>query len=113
MTSPRLHRGFGGILVVVGGHLRAIPVIRKPLETAPQFGRLAGVDGVKTGYTRTARQTLVGTVTRDGHRLIAVVLRSPDRAYDGTALLNWGFQSYAWPAPNSVASSDGAARSGT
>ncbi len=79
----------------------------------PLYGRLAGVDGVKTGYTRTARQTLVGTVTRDGHRLIAVVLRSPDRAYDGTALLNWGFQSYAWPAPNSVASSDGAARSGT
>ncbi len=79
----------------------------------PLYGRLAGVDGVKTGYTRTARQTLVGTVTRDGHRLIAVVLRSPDRAHDGTALLHWGFESYAWPAPNSVASVEGAPRPGT
>ena len=27
----------------------------------PLYGRLSGVDGVKTGYTRTARQTLVDT----------------------------------------------------
>ena len=69
----------------------------------PLYGRLAGVDGVKTGFTRTARQTLVGSVTRNGHRIIVVVLRSPDRASDGTALLNWAFEAHAWPTPTTVA----------
>ena len=80
----------------------------------PLYGRLAGVDGVKTGFTRTARQTLVGTVTRDGHRVIAVILRSPDRASDGTALLRWAFEAYAWPSfPSSVHAADTAAVPGT
>ena len=80
----------------------------------PLYGRLAGVDGVKTGFTRTARQTLVGTVTRDGHRVIAVILRSPDRASDGTVLLRWAFEAYAWPPlPSSVYAADPAAVPGT
>ena len=73
----------------------------------PLYGRLAGVDGVKTGYTRTAQQTLVGTVTRDGHRVMVVIMRSPDRASDGVALLNWAFEAHAWPA-NAAFPSDGA-----
>jgi D-alanyl-D-alanine carboxypeptidase (penicillin-binding protein 5/6) len=80
----------------------------------PLYGRIAGVDGVKTGYTRTARQTLVGSVTRDGHRVLVVVLRSPDRAYDGTVLLNWAFDAYQWrPAPSTVAAPDPSAVPGT
>lgn len=70
----------------------------------PLYGRLAGVDGVKTGYTRTARQTLVGSVMRDGHRVYAVVMRSEDRASDGVALFNWTFDSYTWAGPTTVAS---------
>ncbi len=69
----------------------------------PLYGRIAGVDGVKTGYTRNARQTLVGSVTRDGHRVIVVVLRSSDRASDGVSLLNWAFAAHEWPAPTTVA----------
>jgi D-alanyl-D-alanine carboxypeptidase len=80
----------------------------------PLYGRLAGVDGVKTGYTRTARQTLVGSVTRDGHRVLVVVLRSPDRAYDGTTLLRWAFEAYTWgTSPSTVAAADPAAVPGT
>lgn len=69
----------------------------------PLYGRVAGVDGVKTGYTRTARQTLVGSVVRDGHRVFVVILKSPDRATDGTALFNWAFQSHSWTPPSAVA----------
>lgn len=75
----------------------------------PLYGRLAGVDGVKTGYTRRARQTLVGSVTRDGHRVYVVVLQSPDRAWDGSVLLNWAFAAHAWPRPDTVAAADAAA----
>ena len=68
----------------------------------PLYSRLAGVDGVKTGFTRNARQTLVGSVTRNGHRVIVVVLKSPDRASDGVGLLNWAFDAYSWPSPTTV-----------
>ena len=64
----------------------------------PLFGRIDGVDGVKTGFTRTAQQTIVGSVTRDGHRVYVVLLRSNDRTSDSLALLRWTFASWAWPA---------------
>jgi D-alanyl-D-alanine carboxypeptidase (penicillin-binding protein 5/6) len=79
----------------------------------PLYGRVAGVDGVKTGYTRRARQTLVGSVTRDGHRVFVVVLQSPDRAADGTALLDWAFTAHTWPSANTVAAADAATVPGT
>lgn len=79
----------------------------------PLYGRIAGVDGVKTGYTRRARQTLVGSVTRDGHRVFVVVLQSPDRASDGAALLDWAFAAHTWPHANTVAAADAATVPGT
>lgn len=54
----------------------------------------AGVDGIKTGFTRAAGFTLAASAVRDGRRLIAVVLGSPSRpARDANveALLNAGF----------------------
>ena len=38
------------------------------------LGRVAGVDGIKTGYTRASGFNLVASVRRDGRRLVAVVL---------------------------------------
>ena len=57
-------------------------------------GRLAGVDGLKTGYTAKARFNLVTTAKRDGLRLIAVVLggrSSRVRFRTAASLLEWGF----------------------
>ena len=37
-----------------------------------------GADGVKTGYTKEAGRCLVSSATREGMRLVSVVLNSPD-----------------------------------
>jgi D-alanyl-D-alanine carboxypeptidase (penicillin-binding protein 5/6) len=55
-----------------------------------------GADGVKIGWTNSAGWTFVGSATRDGHRLIAVVLDTPDRDADAATLLDWGFSTYSW-----------------
>jgi D-alanyl-D-alanine carboxypeptidase len=50
-----------------------------------------GADGVKTGYTSESGWCLVASATRDGKRLIAVVLDSPNMYGDARRLLNLGF----------------------
>ena len=51
-----------------------------------------GADGGKTGYTGAAGLCLVTTATRDGKRLISVVLNAPKWTDDSTALLDYGFE---------------------
>ena len=38
------------------------------------LGRVEGVDGIKTGYTRDSGFNLLSSVKRDGHRIVSVVL---------------------------------------
>ena len=47
--------------------------------------------GVKTGFTDSARRTLVSAAKRDGVLLIAVTLNAPDDWKDHTKLLDYGF----------------------
>ena len=56
-----------------------------------------GADGLKTGFTEEAGRTLAVSATRDGHRLIAVLLHDPDRFPDAQALMDWAFANYRWP----------------
>ena len=63
----------------------------------PLFGRVAGADGVKTGFTNESGYGLVGSAARDGRRLVMVVGgydRAWQRARESRALLEWGFS--AW-----------------
>jgi D-alanyl-D-alanine carboxypeptidase (penicillin-binding protein 5/6) len=53
--------------------------------------RLAGADGVKTGWIPQSGQCLVASATRGGRQLIAVVLNSPDVFGDAARLLESGF----------------------
>ncbi len=56
-----------------------------------------GTDGLKTGYTRSARFCLVATTQRRGTRLIAVILGAPTslaRFRDAAALMSWGFSHF-------------------
>ena len=43
------------------------------------LGKIAGVDGLKTGFTNGAGFCLSATAERDGRRIIVVVMGSPDR----------------------------------
>jgi D-alanyl-D-alanine carboxypeptidase (penicillin-binding protein 5/6) len=57
--------------------------------------KFPGADGVKTGYTRAAGHCFVGSATRDGRRLLSVVLGSYDSASrDTIPLLSWGFKRF-------------------
>ena len=63
----------------------------------PLFGRVAGADGVKTGFTNESGYGLVGSAARGGRRLVMVVGgydRAWQRARESRALLEWGFS--AW-----------------
>ena len=53
-----------------------------------------GADGVKTGYTLKAGNCLVGSATRNGLRLIGVVLNSEDTCAQMGLLLDHGFANY-------------------
>ncbi len=63
----------------------------------PLFGRVAGADGVKTGFTNEAGYGLVGSAMRHGRRLVMVVGgydRAWQRARESRALLEWGFSGW-------------------
>jgi D-alanyl-D-alanine carboxypeptidase (penicillin-binding protein 5/6) len=79
-------------------------------NTNPLLGRTPGVDGIKTGYETNAGHCLVVSASRDGHRVIVVVLNDDAYADDSEALLNWAFATYVWRQvsvpPETLAESD-------
>ncbi len=63
----------------------------------PLYGNTPGADGVKTGFTNEAGYGFVGSVLRNGRRLMVVVGgydRPTDRARQSRELIEWGFA--AW-----------------
>ncbi|MEL1250302.1 D-alanyl-D-alanine carboxypeptidase family protein [Aurantiacibacter gilvus] len=63
----------------------------------PVTGVVAGADGIKTGYTREAGFTFLGSGERDGRRLVMVLAGAPDsRTRDDAAreFLEWGFSDF-------------------
>jgi D-alanyl-D-alanine carboxypeptidase (penicillin-binding protein 5/6) len=65
-------------------------------NTNELLGVYRGADGVKTGTTDLAGECLVASVTRDGHRLLTVVLGSQDRYADTRALLDFVDRGWRW-----------------
>ncbi|MCX7668905.1 MAG: D-alanyl-D-alanine carboxypeptidase [Anaerolineae bacterium] len=65
-------------------------------NTNELLGAYPYVDGVKTGTTDAAGECLVASATRDGHRLIVVVLGSRDRYADARALLDFALGGWQW-----------------
>ena len=60
------------------------------------LGYTFGVDGVKTGFTDEAGQCLITSVSRSGHRIIIVMLKSQDRFGESARLVEWVFRNYNW-----------------
>lgn len=67
------------------------------LNRDPTIGVVPGADGIKTGHTREAGYTFLGSAERGGRRLVLVTARSKSeagRAEAARQLLEWGFA--AW-----------------
>lgn len=61
----------------------------------------AGADGMKTGFICDSGYNVVASATRDGHKLVAVVLgevTGNDRSLRAASLLEHGFMTYNWKA---------------
>jgi D-alanyl-D-alanine carboxypeptidase len=65
------------------------------LNTNEMLSRYDGADGIKTGWTDGCGLCLVTSATRNGHRLISVVLNAPQWYSDSTAILDYGFAQLA------------------
>lgn len=60
----------------------------------PILGRVAGADGLKTGYTAEAGYCLLGSAKRDGRRLVVIIAGLPSekaRREEAERLFRWGF----------------------
>lgn len=53
------------------------------------LGEVAGIGGLKTGYTLDAGENLVSFYKKNGHDFLVVILKSSDRFADTTAVVNW------------------------
>ncbi|MBK1698180.1 D-alanyl-D-alanine carboxypeptidase family protein [Rhodovibrio salinarum] len=63
----------------------------------PLLGKLQGVDGLKTGYTRNAGYGLTASAERNGRRVITVVngLKRPEgRGRESARLISWAFRTF-------------------
>jgi D-alanyl-D-alanine carboxypeptidase (penicillin-binding protein 5/6) len=49
-------------------------------------------DGIKTGTTNAAGKCLIASASKEGRRLICVLLDAPDRFGDAERLMDWGFK---------------------
>ena len=76
-------------------HIAAIKFGRRVMRnTNSLIGRYPGIDGMKTGFICASGFNVVASATRNGHRLIAVVLGAPSssaRAVKAAELLESGF----------------------
>lgn len=60
------------------------------------LGKVAGIAGVKTGYTQNAGEILVSEVKKNGQSVLFVILRSTDRFGETTKLIDWVFTNFQW-----------------
>lgn len=60
------------------------------------LGKIAGVAGVKTGYTENGGEILVSEVKKNNHLVLFVILKSEDRFQETEALINWVFSNFSW-----------------
>lgn len=66
------------------------------------LGRVAGVAGVKTGFTQNAGEILVTEVKKNSHSVMFVVLKSQDRFGETEKLIDWVFGNFIWKKVASV-----------
>lgn len=60
------------------------------------LGKVAGVSGVKTGFTQNAGEILVSEVKKNGRSILIVLLKSQNRFTETEELINWVFSNFQW-----------------
>lgn len=60
------------------------------------LGKIAGVSGVKTGFTPNGGEILISEVKKKGRNILIVLLRSQDRFGETEKLIQWIFDSFTW-----------------
>lgn len=60
------------------------------------LGKVAGISGLKTGWTENAGEILISTVKKNGHQVLFAVLKSRDRFGETEKLINWVFSNFKW-----------------
>ncbi len=65
-------------------------------NTNQLLGSYRGADGMKTGTSDLAGECLVASVTREGHRLLVVILGSQDRYADVQLVLDYVAAGWQW-----------------
>lgn len=89
---PRFNEAAGSKFFLVD---RSIDKEDRHLRNHAKFlWKFPGADGIKTGYTVPAGHCFVGSVTKNGWRLISVVLNSPDWMAETSELMQYGFNRY-------------------
>lgn len=53
------------------------------------LGEIAGIGGLKTGYTEEAGENLISFYKKNGHQFIIVIVKSLDRFQDTRNIVNW------------------------
>lgn len=91
MQQPTLAQVVGTARYTVSG-----PQLYLFRNTNPLLGAESGIEGIKTGFTDDAGRCLAVSITRDGHRLVAVVLNSPDPEVETRAIVDAGFSRTRW-----------------
>jgi len=65
-------------------------------NTNELLGRVAGIYGVKTGWTENAGECLITLAERNGEKVVTVILGSKDRFGETQKLIEWIFQNFTW-----------------
>lgn len=71
--------------------------IKHNLESTNEIlNNFLGFHGLKTGLTEQAGECFLGIAEKDGHKILTVVLNSPNRFKESKILADWVFRSYTW-----------------
>jgi len=60
------------------------------------LGKVAGIAGLKTGFTEAAGEILISVVKKNGQNVLFVVLKSKDRFGETVKLIDWVFNNFQW-----------------
>jgi len=71
-------------------------IIHELVNINQLLGKVAGLKGVKTGWTESAGECLVAYTEREGRAIITVVLASEDRFGETEKLIEWVYNNFQW-----------------